>query len=68
MKIHRLYQLVLAQPVKLTVVCTKPHLQDCPLSFSMCPAPLGPVGDRAAECGGNGRCIRSQRVCDCFTG
>ncbi|WIA29150.1 hypothetical protein OEZ86_011661 [Tetradesmus obliquus] len=45
-----------------------PCPQDCPLSFSMCPAPLGPVGDRTAECGGNGRCIRSQRVCDCFTG
>ncbi|KAF6266656.1 hypothetical protein COO60DRAFT_1623446 [Scenedesmus sp. NREL 46B-D3] len=45
-----------------------PCPQDCPFSFAMCPAPWGGVGDRRAECGGNGKCIRSQRVCDCYTG
>jgi hypothetical protein len=43
-------------------------VQDCPGSFVLCPAPVGPVGDADRECGGNGRCIRTSGTCDCNAG
>jgi hypothetical protein len=45
-----------------------PCAQDCPGTFMLCPAPVGPVGNPDRECGGNGRCIRETGTCDCFAG
>jgi hypothetical protein len=45
-----------------------PCAQDCPGTFMLCPAPVGPVGYPDRECGGNGRCIRETGTCDCSAG